>query len=323
MASATIKLFLPHGDPKCLRTAEISNWSGKAVAAPRIDFEALLDRDEMGQSGVYVLTESDPETGNPMAYVGEADVLRDRLESHKVKDFWVTAVAFLSKDENLTKSHIRFLEGCLLEEAKATGRFTLDNTTASGSRLPEADRHDMEEFLEKIRQLLPVLGSELLTPVASGQPSSGTGALRTDIKGVTATGQRTPTGFVVFRGSQAVLTPRPGAAQHVPFVLAKREALTKDGGLVQEGDRLVFARDVEFSSPSAAAAVVHGQGHPGLGDSLLRVVVRIATVRTPRRAECGASAVSRPPGRLDPGGDGLARGAVTWSARTHGLTRST
>ncbi len=46
MPSATIKLFLPHGDPKRLRTAEISNWSGKAVAAPRTDFEALLDREE-------------------------------------------------------------------------------------------------------------------------------------------------------------------------------------------------------------------------------------------------------------------------------------
>lgn len=264
MASATIKLFLPHGDPKRLRTAEISNWSGKAVAAPRLDFEALLEREEMGQSGVYVLIGAHPDTGNPMAYVGEAEVLRDRLRSHKGKDFWVTAVAFLSKDENLTKSHIRFLEGRLLEEAKATGRFTLDNATASGSRLPEADRHDMEEFLEKIRQLLPVLGSELLTPVASGQPPSGSNVLRTEIKGVNATGQRTATGFVVFKGSQVVLTPRPGAAQHVPFVLAKREALTKDGSLVLEGDRLVFTRDIEFSSPSAAAAVVQGGSANGL-----------------------------------------------------------
>src|SRR5437867_10537035 len=140
MPSATLKLFLPHGDPKRIRTAEISNWSGKALAAPRTDLDELLKREEMAQSGVYVLTGSDPETGSPMAYVGEAEVLRDRLKSHKAKDFWVTAVAFLSKDENLTKSHIRFLEGRLLEDAKSVGRFTLENTSASGSRLPEADR---------------------------------------------------------------------------------------------------------------------------------------------------------------------------------------
>ncbi len=28
MASATIKIFLVYGDPKRLRTAELSNWTG-------------------------------------------------------------------------------------------------------------------------------------------------------------------------------------------------------------------------------------------------------------------------------------------------------
>jgi uncharacterized protein (DUF4415 family) len=121
----------------------------------------------------------------------------------------------------------------------------------------------MEEFLEKIRQLLPVLGSELLTPVAAQQPPSSTGILRTEIKGLSATGQRTPTGFVVFKGSQAVLTPRPTASQYVPFIVATREAFTKDGTLVPEGDRLVFTRDVEFSSPSAAAAIVLSRAKRG------------------------------------------------------------
>ena len=44
MSSATIKLFLPHGDPRRLRTAEISNWSGKSVAAPRTDLDEGLAR---------------------------------------------------------------------------------------------------------------------------------------------------------------------------------------------------------------------------------------------------------------------------------------
>src|SRR5204863_7010687 len=141
---------------------------------------------------------------------------------------------------------------------------SLDNSAASGSRLPEADRHDMEEFLEKIRQLLPVLGSELLTPVPSNQTASSAEALRTEIKGVSATGQRTPTGFVVFKGSHAVLTPCPTAPQYAPFVIATRETFEKDGTLASDGDRLVFTRDVEFSSPSAAAAVVHGGTANGL-----------------------------------------------------------
>ena len=60
MASATIKLFLPRGDAKSLRTAEISNWTGKAVAAPRTELDELLAREELDKAGVYILLGSDP-----------------------------------------------------------------------------------------------------------------------------------------------------------------------------------------------------------------------------------------------------------------------
>lgn len=44
MPSATIKTFLVHGDPKRLRTAELSNWTGKAVAGPRSVYNDVLTR---------------------------------------------------------------------------------------------------------------------------------------------------------------------------------------------------------------------------------------------------------------------------------------
>ena len=46
MASATLKIFLVNGNPKRLRTAELSNWTGKAVAGPRSEIEGILKRDE-------------------------------------------------------------------------------------------------------------------------------------------------------------------------------------------------------------------------------------------------------------------------------------
>jgi hypothetical protein len=72
MTSATIKLFLPRGDAKSLRTAEISNWTGKAVAAPRTELDELLAREELDKAGVYILIGSDPLTNAPRAYIGEA-----------------------------------------------------------------------------------------------------------------------------------------------------------------------------------------------------------------------------------------------------------
>ena len=111
MPSATIKIFLVHGDPKRLRTAEISNWTGKAVAGPRSEFDSVIAREESKNSGVYFLTGTDPETGKSSLYVGEAESIRDRVKGHLDKDFWNHITFFTSKDENLTKAHIRYLEG--------------------------------------------------------------------------------------------------------------------------------------------------------------------------------------------------------------------
>jgi Domain of unknown function (DUF4357) len=264
MNSATIKLFLPGGDAKGLRTAEIMNWTGFAIAAPRTELDQLLQRDELDKTGIYILTGTDPLSGSPRAYIGEAEVIRDRLKQHKSKEFWISAIVFVSKDENLTKAHVRYLESRLLTEATQAGRFTLEQNQAGGSKLPESDRADMEVFLSRIQQLLPVLGSDLLIPIAqaSAKPPPG-GVLFCRIKGAEARGQRTADGFVVFRDSTAVLEERPSTESY-PYVVAQRKQLIADGTLVQKTGLLVFTKDVEFSSPSAAAVVIHGGSANGL-----------------------------------------------------------
>jgi hypothetical protein len=111
MPSATIKLFLVHGDAKRLRTAELSNWTGKAVAGPRSELDGVLARDESAKSGVYFLSGTDSESGKAAVYVGEAESIRERVRGHLDKDFWNHMVFFISKDENLTEAHVRYLEG--------------------------------------------------------------------------------------------------------------------------------------------------------------------------------------------------------------------
>jgi hypothetical protein len=264
MTSATIKLFLPRGDAKSLRTAEISNWSGKAVAAPRTEIDELLAREELDKAGVYMLIGNDPLTNAPRAYIGEAEVIRERLKQHKTKEFWFSAIVFVSKDENLTKAHVRYLESRLLAEAARVNRFTLEQNQAGGSKLPESDREEMEVFLDRIRQLLPVLGSDILAPIA--QPAAKAqpgGVLYCRIKGAEGRGQRTANGFVIFRGSTAVLEERP-SAENYPYVMAQRKQLIAEGVLTEKDGFLVFTRDAEFSSPSAAAAVIHGGSANGL-----------------------------------------------------------
>ena len=260
MSTATIKIFLVHGDPKRLRTAELSNWTGKAVAGPRSEFEGVIGREESGSSGVYLLTGNDPESGKPALYVGEAENIRDRVKAHLEKDFWNQIIYFISKDENLTKAHIRYLEGKLIDQARQANRALVMNGQSSGAKLPESDREDMEVFLKKIYQLLPVLGVELLVTVAGKAATDAEKEmLYCEIKGLRAKGRLTPNGFLVLKGSQAVLKER-ASSQKYPWPLNMRQRLKDEGVLSPYEDHLVFTSDEEFSSPSAAAAVVHG-GH--------------------------------------------------------------
>lgn len=191
-------------------------------------------------------------------------MIRDRLKQHKTKEFWVSAIVFVSKDENLTKAHVRYLEQRLLVEAAAVNRFTLEQNQAGGSKLPESDREDMEVFFSRIRQLLPVLGCDIITPIAqpAAKPQPG-GVLYCRMKEAEARGQRTANGFVVFQGSTASLEDRPSTEKY-PNVLAHRKQLIANSTLVEKSGLFVFTKDVEFTSPSAAAVVIHGGSANGL-----------------------------------------------------------
>ncbi len=264
MPTATLKIFLAFGDPKRLRTAELSNWTGKAVAGPRSEFEKVLEREETLNPGVYFLTGIDPDTNKSGIYIGEAESIGDRIKSHLSKDFWNNVAFFITKDENLTKAHIRYIEGRLIEIAKSADRSVVMNSQGSGAKLPESDREDMEVFLEKMQQVLPVLGIESFVQAASKVESEAEKEMLTcKIKNVVASGYLTPNGIVVLATSEAVLEER-GSAKKWPSVMVQRNKLIEEGGLVQEGDKYVFVKDTEFSSPSSAAAVIHGGSANGL-----------------------------------------------------------
>jgi hypothetical protein len=262
--TATLKTFLAFGDPKRLRTAELSNWTGKAVAGPRSEFEKVLEREETLNPGVYFLTGIDPDTNKSAIYIGEAESIGDRIKSHLSKDFWNNVAFFITKDENLTKAHIRYIEGRLIEIAKSADRSVVMNSQGRGAKLPESDREDMEIFLEKMQQVLPVLGIEAFVQAASKVESEAEKEMLTcKIKNVVASGYLTPNGIVVLATSEAVLEER-GSAKKWPSVMVQRNKLIEEGGLVQEGDKYVFVKDTEFSSPSSAAAVIHGGSANGL-----------------------------------------------------------
>jgi hypothetical protein len=265
VATATLKMFLAYGDPKRLRTVELSNWTGKAVSGPRSEFDKVLEREESVGAGVYFLTGIDPESNRSAIYIGEAECIKDRVKSHLSRDFWNNITFFITKDENLTKAHIKYLEGRLIDIARDAERSIVINSQGSGAKLPESDREDMEIFLEKMQQVLPVLGVEVFLDKSSSTVygKQKKELLSCNIKDLTATGYLTPNGIVVLKGSQAVLKERV-SAQKWPSVLVQRNRLIEENALVEKDGSYVFEKDIEFSSPSSAAATIHGGSANGL-----------------------------------------------------------
>ena len=72
---------------------------------------------------------------------GEVDTLRPRLDQHvETKDFWTRLVAFSSKDLNLNKAHIRYLESRLVALAQQSKAWTIENANApQPANLSDAD----------------------------------------------------------------------------------------------------------------------------------------------------------------------------------------
>lgn len=275
----SIRLFLVDGQPNGLMTAEIMNWTGHVITGPRTKLAELVQRPECDRTGIYFLVGPDPENSlRPLVYIGETDNVGNRLKQHNRpedkggKDFWEKACVVTSKDPNLTKAHVKYLESLLIQIATEVGRCQLVNGTAHEYiNLPEADQADMAYFLEQIRTMLPVLGFDFLRerPVArKAEPGTTTGVATevaqfvTEVPrhGIKAQAQEVEGEFYVLEGSLA-------RGEWVGINGGYKglfQQLCEDGILVETDGKLRrFASDYAFSSPSAAAAVVAGRSANG------------------------------------------------------------
>jgi hypothetical protein len=254
--SFSIRIFLVDGSPTGLKFVEKSNWTGLGVVCPRPRFSSAKGRKEFERAAVYVLLGPSDTSDIPLAYIGEGDPVRTRLEDHHSrKDFWTTAFFFVSKDANLNKAHIQYLEYRLISLAKDAKRCKLENgNTPSAPSLSEADLSDVETFLEEMLLCFPVLGVTIFEKPESRAVRQRLLILRN--KGVHAEGYESEDGFVVKKGSTAVVETVPSIPS---FVLSLRSDLIESGVLVKKNNQFFeLNQDFEFTSPSLAAALLIG-----------------------------------------------------------------
>ncbi len=183
MANApfTIRIFLPDGDPDGVQIIDRMNWTGQGIVIPRERWPTTKQRTELSRTGVYILSgydEGADDEALPTLYIGEADVIRNRIEDHyQMKDFWDRAIVFTATNNSLNKAHVRWLEHMLIDRAKRAKRSKLDTKTEpQPPNLSEAERADTSAFLNEIIQILPLIGLrafERPRPVAVSPSNDG------------------------------------------------------------------------------------------------------------------------------------------------------
>ncbi|MCG7363906.1 GIY-YIG nuclease family protein [Roseomonas sp. ACRSG] len=270
----SLELYYIDGRPDGMLTAELFNWTGHVLMAPRTQIAVALKRPEASYAGVYLLLGE--QDGEPRAYVGEGEDISARIKAHDTaKDWWTSAVLVTAAANKLNKAHVRYLEARLIAEARAIGRVPLDNgTNPPRPSLSEADVAKMEAFLENLFIVLPAVRVDMFiqrTRPAGAQPASPDLAppgVLTEPSSITArfvlarpkqnrraTAVLVNGEFIVEAGSQA--------RAHSSFRPHIHAELRRAGILVGEGEDCRFAQNYAFRSPSAAADVVTGRSASG------------------------------------------------------------
>lgn len=264
----TIQIYLPHGDPRGMRFAEITTRIVRVIEVPRSDLSRFFALPEARQVGIYFLVGDSDEASLPKLYIGQSGELVERIRDHnRKKDYWSRAFVVVSMTNSLTQTHALFLEWFAIEAAKAAGRYALENGNG-GSRpyTPAPMEADCREVHETAATLLATLGQpvfEALTVnAARGEgvdaPQTGRELFICTSSYAEAKGYYTNEGFVVIAGSSARVgfTPsaKGGGAERYQARLLEAGVLVE-----QDAARYRFARDHLFSSPSMAAAVVQGR----------------------------------------------------------------
>ena len=246
----TIQIFLPTGDPAGIRIAEQTTSIIRLIEVPRSDIAEFVKMPEAKQVGLYFLVSGD---SKDELYIGQSGDVGSLLMQHykDEKKDWERALVLVSLTNNLTQTHVLYLESLSIEKAKHCQRYELLN--GNGGQKPHTPvplKADCDEIHEIGSLLLATLGYPIFEPLTETSSTKTEQVFSCSRTGVDAKGIYTNEGMVVLKGSSAPMTTKRKTEQRF---YDKRDQLLAKGVIAEQGSRFIFQRDYLFPTPSGAS----------------------------------------------------------------------
>ncbi len=251
----TVTTYLIDGDPKGTRYAFIKNKICQMFVIPRSDLEYLNQQEMLHKPAFYILLGED-DSLKPKAYIGETENFKERVKDHDLKKtFWQRALVFVSKDADMTKADVQYLEHRAISVAKTANTYVLNENkqTPKAPNLPEYQRDAMDEFFDDIQFLASFVGCNIFEILERKAEH----LFFTKGRGCESKGYYGSDGFTVLRGS--VISPT--SAPSLKWGQKRQKMLAEY--TIEESGKLIMTSNKTFTSPSAAADFCIGSSNNG------------------------------------------------------------
>lgn len=270
----SINLFLIDGDPSGRIKCTLANWTGVAYKIPRTELDKCNGLDILRQSGVYFLFGTSDDTGEDVAYIGQAGIRKNgegilnRLQEHKRnpdKDYWTETVVFTTSNNSFGPTEISYLENRFTNMAVAVKRYLVKNgNDPTPGNITEEKESELEEFIDYAKIVMGALGHKVFEPLsqsvmqasAPGEEVPPSGKIFfIKRNGANAKARQTGEGFVVLAGSVIRKDTVPSCPDHA------KSAREENKDYIDENS--VLQKDILFRTPSGAADFVLGASTNG------------------------------------------------------------
>ncbi len=241
---------------------------------PRASITEVVAESLLHQHCFYILLGHD-ESERPKAYIGQSNDFLARVKDHQVKkDFWDTALVFVSKTDEIFASEVAYLEYCGITAARKVENYNLDENKQipKKPKISSNQESGMELFFKDIKLLTRFyndcyLFEESAPRNKTSKVTSHDFNIQLPSKGVRARFRYFEElgRYVILKGS--VVNGESGPSLRASQVKL-REAAFRSSACTRKGTMYEFLKDYELSvtSPSSAASFCAGTSRDGATD---------------------------------------------------------